>query len=340
MSKINNKYISVQLIDDSDDEVEVGFEEDVLEKTVVETVVIEDSKETKKSKESKETKEVKKVIFKKRAKKVTDKIVETDVVTIVPECLLKKYYNLEDHIIEIGADEAGRGPMFGRVYSGAVVLPKDDSFDHYKMKDSKKFTSKNSKKINEVAEYIKQNAIAWAVAYEDERVIDEINILQATQSAMHKAIQNVIGQLTKNNTVLDYNNLFLLIDGNYFKPFHYESDHNMGGSSAKSNVTIKPIQMPMSSTNTKPSFKTSTLHYTTIEGGDNKYTSIAAASILAKVERDKYIEDLCLHNPDLIEKYGLDSNKGYGSKRHMDGIKKHGISKWHRRTFGICKEYA
>ena len=311
MSKLNDKYISVQLIDDSDDEVEVGFEEDVLasEKTEkpVETVVIEDSKETK---------EVKKVSPKKRAKKVTDKIVETDFVTVVPECLLKKYYNLEDHIIEIGADEAGRGPMFGRVYSGAVVLPKDDSFDHYKMKDSKKFTSKNSKKINEVAEYIKQNAIAWAVAYEDEQVIDEINILQATQSAMHKAIQNVIGQLTKKNVVLDYNNLFLLIDGNYFKP----------------------IAIPV--TNTKPSFKTSTLHYTTIEGGDNKYTSIAAASILAKVERDKYIEDLCLHNPDLIEKYGLDSNKGYGSKRHMDGIKKHGISKWHRRTFGICKEYA
>ena len=311
MSKLNDKYISVQLIDDSDDEVEVGFEEDVLdsEKTEkpVETVVIEDSKETK---------EVKKVSPKKRAKKVTDKIVETDFVTVVPECLLKKYYNLEDHIIEIGADEAGRGPMFGRVYSGAVVLPKDDSFDHYKMKDSKKFTSKNSKKINEVAEYIKQNAIAWAVAYEDEQVIDEINILQATQSAMHKAIQNVIGQLTKKNVVLDYNNLFLLIDGNYFKP----------------------IAIPV--TNTKPSFKTSTLHYTTIEGGDNKYTSIAAASILAKVERDKYIEDLCLHNPDLIEKYGLDSNKGYGSKRHMDGIKKHGISKWHGRTFGICKEYA
>ena len=86
--------------------------------------------------------------------------------------------------------------MFGRVYSGAVVLPKDDSFDHYKMKDSKKFTSKNSKKINEVAEYIKQNALAWAVCYEDERVIDEINILQATQSAMHKAIKAVINQLT------------------------------------------------------------------------------------------------------------------------------------------------
>ena len=76
-----------------------------------------------------------------------------------------------------------------------------------------------------------------------------------------------------------------------------------------------------------------------IEGGDNKYTSIAAASILAKVERDKYIEELCISNPELIEYYGIDSNKGYGSKKHMDGIKQHGITKWHRKTFGICKEF-
>ena len=223
-------------------------------------------------------------------------------------CLLKKFYHSETNIIEVGADEAGRGPMFGRVYSGAVVLPKDDSFDHYKMKDSKKFTSKNNKKIQEVAEYIKANAIAWAVEYEDERVIDDINILQATQSAMHKAIRSVMRQIKD----LDTNNLFLLIDGNYFKQLTVVNKSNNRIENAK---------------------------FETIEGGDNKFTSIAAASILAKVERDKYIEDLCKENPELIEKYGIDSNKGYGSKTHMDGIKKYGITKWHRRTFGLCKEF-
>jgi ribonuclease HII len=76
-----------------------------------------------------------------------------------------------------------------------------------------------------------------------------------------------------------------------------------------------------------------------IEGGDNKYTSIAAASILAKTERDKYIEELCKENPELVERYDINSNKGYGSKKHMDGIKQYGITKWHRKTFGICKEY-
>ena len=220
---------------------------------------------------------------------------------------LKQAFDQDTTIIEIGIDEAGRGPMFGRVYAGVAVLPKDDSFDHSQMKDSKKFHSK--KKIEQVYNYIKENAIVWAVEYEDERVIDEINILQATQSAMHKAIRSVMKQI-KN---LDTNNLLLIIDGNYFKP-----------------LTIC----------NKKTNRIENAKFETIEGGDNKFTSIAAASILAKVERDKYIEELCKENPELVEKYGIDSNKGYGSKTHMDGIRKYGITKWHRRTFGLCKEFA
>jgi ribonuclease HII len=76
-----------------------------------------------------------------------------------------------------------------------------------------------------------------------------------------------------------------------------------------------------------------------VEGGDNKYSSIAAASILAKVARDTYIDELCQQNPELVERYSIDSNKGYGAKKHLDGIKEHGITVWHRRSFGICKEY-
>jgi ribonuclease HII len=170
------------------------------------------------------------------------------------------------------------------------------------MKDSKKFHSK--KKIQEVAEYIKKNAIAWSVQYEDEKTIDEINILQASQSAMHKCIAKVIK--TRNP-----NEIKLLIDGNYFNPYTI--------------VTSKS--------------RIDHLDHICIEGGDNKYSSIAAASILAKIERDQYIEDLCEEHPDLIEKYSLDSNKGYGSRKHIEGIKQHGITIWHRRSFGICKDY-
>ena len=228
---------------------------------------------------------------------------------------LKKYLYEDINKIEIGVDEAGRGPLFGRVYTGAVILPKDDSFDHFKMKDSKKFNSKTPQKIQEVAEYIKKNAVAWYVSFEDEKVIDEINILQATQSAMHKSIFEVRKQyIQKMNSTAektDYS-INLLIDGNYFNP-----------------ITIV----------NKKTNKLDTIPYTCVEGGDNKYTAIAAASILAKVERDRYIDELCFEHPELIEKYAINSNKGYGAKKHIDGIKAHGITIWHRRSFGICKNY-
>ena len=71
---------------------------------------------------------------------------------------------------------------------------------------------------------------------------------------------------------------------------------------------------------------------------DNKFCSIAAASILAKVERDKYIREICINFPKLNIYYGLLKNKGYGTSKHIEGIKKYGISKWHRTTYGCCKE--
>jgi ribonuclease HII len=228
---------------------------------------------------------------------------------------LLKYYNEDDNTFEIGVDEAGRGPLFGRVYTAAVILPKDDSFDFSKMKDSKKFHSK--KTIEKVANYIKENALAWYVSYESEKVIDEINILQATQKSFTTSIleirKNVKKDMSAKNKIEDVDFKFhVLVDGNYFNPIVY-----------KNNITNKMTN----------------LNHVCIEGGDNKYCSIAAASILAKVERDKYIEELCIENPELIEKYAIDSNKGYGAKKHIDGIIEHGITIWHRRTFGICKKY-
>ena len=227
---------------------------------------------------------------------------------------LNKHYLEDPTILEIGADEAGRGPLFGRVYAAAVILPKDPAseFDFSQMKDSKKFHSK--KKIAQVAEYIKTNAVAWSVAYEDESVIDKINILQATQSAMHKAIKSCIA-IAEKKALAEASappTIQLLIDSNYF---------NSITSYDKARGQIKVVP------------------HVCIEGGDNKYAAIAAASILAKVSRDTYIEDLCRDNPELNEKYGILSNKGYGSKKHMDGIREHGITILHRRSFGPCKEY-
>ena len=86
---------------------------------------------------------------------------------------LKSYYNDNETIIEIGIDEVGRGPMFGRVYCAAVILPRNN-YKHELMKDSKKFHSK--KKLNEMATYIKENCIEYSIAFEDENCIDKENI--------------------------------------------------------------------------------------------------------------------------------------------------------------------
>lgn len=222
-----------------------------------------------------------------------------------PPLLAISSLEADDETLEIGVDEVGRGPLFGRVYTAAVILPKGDLFDHSKMKDSKKFHSKT--KIQEVAQYIKTKAIAWSITFEDEKTIDLINILQATQQSMHKCISEVLKiQIVKSSKVK------LLIDGNYFKPLtSYNSE------------TGKIEEVP----------------FKCVEQGDNKYSCIAAASILAKVARDAYIEELCIKNPELVDHYSLLSNKGYGAKKHIEGIKEHGITVWHRRSFGICKEY-
>ena len=288
-----------QIIDDSDEEY------------VMQKVLKEKKEKPVKEKKEKPVKEKKeKLVKEKKEKPVKEKKVAN------PKAeLLKKCYNEGENVFEIGVDEVGRGPLFGRVYTAAVILPKDDSFDCSMVKDSKKFHSKS--KIEEASKYIKENALAWYISFEDEKKIDEVNILQATQLSMHNSILEVRKQY---KTILkesgkeekkDYS-FSLLIDGNYFKPVTYLD---------------------------KKTNKLECIPHVTIEGGDNKYASIAAASILAKVERDKYINELCEQNPTLAEYYSIDSNKGYGAKKHLDGIKEHGITIWHRRSFGICKSF-
>jgi|TARA_B110000261_G_scaffold162926_1_gene207654 ribonuclease HII len=213
---------------------------------------------------------------------------------------LHKWFDADPSVLEIGIDEAGRGPMLGRVYSAAVILPKDDEFAHEMMKDSKRFSSE--KKIREAAEYIKENAVRWSVAFSTEQTIDQINIRNATHSAMRESARNIIDST---------GNYHLLVDGNDFKPF-----------TTFRNDCI--VQVP----------------HTCIEGGDNKYTAIAAASILAKVSRDDYIAAICSETPSLQEHYQILKNKGYGTKAHHEGIMEHGITKYHRKTFGICRNYS
>ena len=201
---------------------------------------------------------------------------------------LKTQYSCDKSVFEIGVDESGRGPLFGRVYVSAVILPKDENFDFSKIKDSKKFSSK--KKIKEVADYIKENSLYWTVQYEDENVIDNINILQATQQCMHKCIDKIYPNIEGKNSML-------LVDGNYFIPY-----------------------------NGIPSV--------CIEGGDNEYACIAAASILAKTYRDDYMKMIGADFP----KYNWEKNKGYPTSDHKKAIENFGVSIHHRNSFKLLNQ--
>lgn len=111
---------------------------------------------------------------------------------------------LHSNIIEAGCDEAGRGCLAGPVFAAAVILSND--FQNNLLNDSKKLSEKNRYSLREV---IEKEAIAWAVGVVDNNEIDQINILNASFLAMHRAIEQLSLQPEH-----------LLIDGNRFKPFN------------------------------------------------------------------------------------------------------------------------
>ena len=258
---------------------------------------------------------------------------------------LQPYFDITNKY-EIGIDECARGPLFGRLYVAATILPKDDSFCHSEMKDSKKIHS--IKKMRELSDYIKQHAISWHIHYIEHDVIDHINIRQAVLQGMRECVKQILLKMgsgvndygnihrcsfetaRRSNEQLSYrqrfektpqrgvpfqmfggiNDYFIVVDGNDFLPYIYfnETENEL-------------ITMP----------------HITVEKGDNTYSFIAAASILAKNAHDEYILELCEKYPELKTRYFLHENVGYGTKKHLDGIREHGITQWHRKSFGICK---
>lgn len=217
---------------------------------------------------------------------------------------------MNDSQIIIGVDEAGRGPLFGPVYTGAVILPAMDSeFDRTQLKDSKKFTSK--KKLQKVFENIinEPNCI-YSVNSADHEEIDALNILQATQKSMHRSvtgvIQKYIDSCKSENCEICFDNILICVDGNYFHTFKY--------------------------------FYQDTLHiinHKCMVKGDALCKEISAASILAKYSRDEFIEKFVQENPTYDERYNLLKNKGYGTKQHIEGIKTYGYTPYHRKTFKL-----
>lgn len=193
--------------------------------------------------------------------------------------MLEPYFKQE--VTEAGCDEAGRGCLAGPVFAAAVILPARAGIDG--LDDSKKLSEA---KRNFLRTEIERKAVAWAVASVAPQEIDEINILNASFLAMHRALD----QLTSRPA-------HLLIDGNRFRPY-YDIPHQC------------------------------------IIGGDGKYLSIAAASVLAKTYRDDHMKQL----HDQYPHYDWASNKGYPTRRHREAIMMHGSSPFHRKSFRLTDE--
>lgn len=175
-----------------------------------------------------------------------------------------------------GVDEAGRGPLAGPVCAAAVILPNGLIIDG--LNDSKKLTEKKREALYDV---IKDNALAYSIAFSSVEEIEEVNILNATFLAMNRAIDG-----------LKIKPDFALIDGN---------------------KVPKDISVPA-----MPVVKGDALSY-----------SIAAASVLAKVTRDRFMLEL----GPRYDVYNFKKHKGYGTKEHIEAIKTHGISDVHRPSF-------
>ena len=181
-----------------------------------------------------------------------------------------------------GVDEVGRGPLVGPVVAACVVLPDDYNLDG--LTDSKKLSEK---KRDFYFEEIKRQALGIGVGIISEKIIDEVNIYEATKLAMKEAI---------NNCLKECNIEHILIDA-------------------------MPLDLDIPTTS--------------IIKGDLKSITISAASVIAKVTRDKMLYELDQKYP----MYDFKNNVGYPTKKHLEAIKEYGIIPEHRRSYGPVRNY-
>lgn len=178
-----------------------------------------------------------------------------------------------------GCDEAGVGPLAGRVYAAAVILP--DGLELPWLNDSKRVTERRREIL---FDQIQEQAVSWAVAWVEPEEIDRIDILNSRMKAMQAAIDSLKQKAD-----------FALIDGN--------RDHG-------SQCAI-------------------TLEHQLVIKGDSLSYSIAAASILAKVSRDRYMVEMAA----LYPQYEFEHHKGYPTKRHYALLREFSPCPIHRRSF-------
>lgn len=194
---------------------------------------------------------------------------------------MQDLFEVDYHGLDLaGVDEVGRGPLAGDVVAAAVILDPQRPVDG--LRDSKKLSPRRRL---ELAVLIRERALAWSVARASVAEIDELNILQASLLAMHRAVQGLAMQPG-----------YVLVDGNRLPRWDYPSE---------------------------PVVK-----------GDDRVPAIAAASILAKVQRDSELIAL----EDEYPGYGFASHKGYPTAAHLQALQTLGVTPVHRRSFGPVKK--
>ncbi|SOD11577.1 RNase HII [Fibrobacter sp. UWB16] len=222
----------------------------------------------------------------------------------------------ENSAIVVGIDEVGRGPLAGPVVACAAVLKSPDAL--LTLNDSKKLSRP---KREAMFDAVKDACACYAIASASVEEIDEINILEADFLAMRRALQ-ALGFPGLNETAPE---IPIEVKGSLKDAANVilnEAQRNEGSSNGFPKILIavdgnlkidkmpQDIQMP-------------------IVKGDGRIASISAASILAKVFRDRYMDKL----EELYPGYGFDKHAGYGTKAHLDAIRRQGFTPAHRKSF-------
>lgn len=233
-----------------------------------------------------------------------------------------------------GIDEVGRGPLAGPVVAAAVLIDIELMKTPGKFKginDSKKMTEKSREKWYEIL--TKCGKVKWGIGIVSEKIIDEINILEATKVAMMRALKNLIW---RSDDLPDF--LYFFENGKGVGEMGVSPLQKTGseaiarnrGVSGKCNISLDEICILLDGNFT---LDIPGLNQKAIIQGDAKVISISAASVIAKVTRDRMMQRFHEEYPE----YGFDSHKGYGTALHCEMIKKFGPCAIHRKSFEPIK---
>lgn len=222
----------------------------------------------------------------------------------------------------MGIDEAGRGPLAGPVVAAAAIVPVNISG----ITDSKNITKESSRE-ELYDEIVSSPGVRWAAAIVDAPRIDEINILQATLQAMRMAAAAVMAEEPEDRIdaacVSKVGCYVVCGQMNISEKFDFSTERRQALGSDAVYALIDGNRLP----------KDMPCQSEFIVKGDSKEYSIAAASIIAKVTRDRL-----MHAYDkLYPAFGLQQHKGYPTVKHMAAVRKFGASPIHRLTFAPLK---